>query len=109
MKKARHAEMSACAGSVVGKTTQDLNARSTPTAQDHLRTRRAIAPPLGAVSGDTVSRILMLTALHVRKTLPATSHLTLDELEHALADLRMQFEAILVEDDHLLDSPREED
>ena len=63
---------------------------------------RAIAPPLSAAHGDTVSKILTLTALQIRKTLPAISDLTLDELELALADLRVPIEALLdtrVDDD----------
>ena len=98
MKKAR---ASSSAGSV-GKQTQGSIAHPAPTAQ----VRRAIAPPLGAVSGDAISRILTLTALHIRKTLPAISDLTLDALELALVDLRPPFEEIL---DHLLDSAGEED
>jgi hypothetical protein len=63
-------------------------------AQDHqnkLRIIRALAPPLGACyHPDIITAIIEMTALHLRRTVPALGDLTLDDFEVALADLRPQ-------------------
>jgi hypothetical protein len=51
--------------------------------------RRAIAPPL-PYGTDTVAAILEAVALHLRRTVPTLSSLTLNDFDEALADLHPQ-------------------
>jgi hypothetical protein len=76
-----------------GQNRQGSNSPPAPTAQDHPQVGRAIAPPL--VAGDDATAILTMAALHLRRTIPAISHLTLDDLDAALADLRPQIEHMI--------------
>jgi hypothetical protein len=56
---------------------------------------RAVAPPLPCYGSDTVTAIIELVALHLRRTIPALSHLTLGDFDEALADLRPQIGKLL--------------
>jgi hypothetical protein len=55
------------------------------------------APPLPS-GGDPIDRIITITALHLRKTVPALADLTLDEL------IRIVFEDLRPQIEHVLDA-----
>jgi hypothetical protein len=88
-------------GGVLGSIQNaDINYRH-PTAQDHQnkpRVIRAAAPPLGACyHPDTVTNIIEMVALHLRRTIPALANLTIDDFEIALGDLRQPLGELLHE------------
>jgi len=57
---------------------------------------RALAPPLHQhYSRDTVTAIIELAALHLRRTIPALRDLTLNDFDVALADLRPQIDELI--------------
>ena len=59
------------------------------------RTCRAIAPPLPTCASNIVTAILELVALHLRRTIPALSSLTVNDFDTALADLRPQIAELI--------------
>jgi hypothetical protein len=65
------------------------------TAQPKQHVRRAIAPPMPCCASSTVTTILELVALHLRRTIPVLSGLTLNDFDEALDDLRPQIAALL--------------
>ena len=91
------------AGEVPGSKPEnnDISHRH-PTAQDRQnkpRIVRAVAPPLGAYHPDTITAIIEMVALHLRRTIPVLADLTLNDFEGALADLRPQLAELLDEED----------
>jgi hypothetical protein len=46
--------------------------------------RRAVAPPLPCCGSNTLTTILELVALHLRRTIPVLSGLTLNDFDEAL-------------------------
>ena len=56
---------------------------------------RAIAPSLPCCGGDTITTFFNLVALHLRRTIPAVSDLTLDDFDVALTDLRPQLRELI--------------
>src|SRR5262249_1441217 len=85
MKKPAH--LSGCAGSEAHNQLKQN--KSPPALAQHPRVRRAIAPPLHQhYSSDTVTAIIELVALHLRRTIPSLSDLTLNDFDVALADVR---------------------
>src|SRR5262249_10161812 len=74
-----------------------LTATPAPTAQHAPKPHvcPAAAPPLPCYGCDTVAVILEITALHLRRAIPALSDLTLDDFDAALAELRPQIRELL--------------
>ena len=91
MRKARH--LSGCAGSEAHNQQPQNNSPLAPA--QHPRVHRAPAPPLSCGSSDTVALIFEAVALHLRRTIPVLSGLTLNDFDEALDDLRPQIAALL--------------
>jgi hypothetical protein len=92
MKKARHlggAGSEAHDQPAINKTPL-VSAQHPP--KPHVR--RAVAPPL-PYGSNTVAAICELVALHLRRTIPALSDLTLNDFDTALADLRPQVRELI--------------
>jgi hypothetical protein len=94
MRKARH--LSGCAGSEAHNQQPQNNSPLAPA--QHPRVHRAPAPPLSCGSSDTVALIFEAVALHLRRTIPALSDLTLNDFDTALADLHPQIRELLDEE-----------
>src|SRR5262245_48936424 len=89
-------------GAGSGTESQENNRRliatSVPASQQPLKphVRRAIAPPLHQYySSNTVTAIIELVALHLRRAIPALSSLTLTDFDVALAGLYPQIRELI--------------
>jgi hypothetical protein len=67
---------------------------------EQIKVRRAIPPPTPTCACSTVDAILLLTAQHLRNTIPAFADLTAADFDTALSDLRPQLRELIADEIH---------